>query len=245
MKTIDNFQRLFFFSVAAVLTFTSTAHAQNEIPDGPLLRPAPEFSQWTITLSYPDERGKKADDKPPIPGLENRVHQIVTTKTKNIVHEETIDGKGVKSEKWYVGSTQYRKDPGATVWYENSAGTMGKTQQDFHYTPLPPSGFRDLDWINADAYAGTIAYGKGKCLVFIPGGGSATNAAVVTTLPTVALIDSETRLPVEVHNGGIIRVFQFADQAPAMQTLPPDLAEEIKKGDEGRARLDQRPPRPY
>jgi len=231
-----------------------SAFAQNQALDGPPLHAAPEFSQWTITLSYPDQRASKTATSAPAipPASDSRPKEIVTTKTKNIVHEETTEGRGAKSEKWYVGATQYRKDPGATVWFANEPNTLVNVQKDIYYTPLPPSGFRGLEWLTPETYAGAISYQGRKCLVFLPGGAGAINLsspgspdAALAALANVAFIDADTRLPVEVRSGGIIQYYQFASQAPAMQSLPPDLAEQIKKGEEGRKKLDTRPPRPY
>jgi len=246
--------KIFLGAIVAALATSPSALAQNKPLEGAPLNAAPEFAQWTITFSYPDQRAPKTPNSPPAipPASDGRPKEIVTTKTKTIVHEETTEGRGTKSEKWYVGATQYRKDPGATIWFANEPSTLVNVQKDFHYTPLPPSGFRGLEWLTPETYAGVISYQGRNCLVFLPGGAAAIKLGgpgapypALAELPNVAFIDANTRLPLEVRNGGIIQFYQFAREAPSMQALPPDLADQIKKGEEGRKKLDARPPRPY
>jgi hypothetical protein len=208
-------------------------------PDGPLLAPAPDFAQWTVTFTYPKDPSQKDNAAPAAP--ETRTKTIITTKTKDIVHEETINGLGAKREDWHIGTVQYALVPGSTTWYQGSA------KSDF-----PAKGFRDLDWVTEDNYIGRGSLAGHACLIFAPSSpqrASGQNGAglmeSLDTLPTVAYIDAETRLPVQVRENGVSRAFQFASPPTEVLSLPPDLEANLQKVEQTRARLSQPPPRPY
>jgi hypothetical protein len=228
--------------------------AKPEAPSGPLIGSVPDFSQWEISFSYPKARKKKsaavvAGQKTPTPV---NLSKSITTKTKDIIHEEMIDISGNQTQKWYIGRLQYTKLPGQSNWFESdgSGGSGGKTI-DPAYSPLPATGFRDLDWISADTYVGTVKYNKCDCLIFVPGGTATLDKADskkdarLQSEKTIAYIDVETRLPVLVRFNGETRNVTFNAQPTTMLTLPVELTEQVKQGEEGRARLSQPAPLPY
>lgn len=227
-----------------------------ELPSGPLLGKPPDFSDWTVSFIYPAEASNK-----PAPGisgqarqayLDSRPSKVMTTKTRRITHEITKNFGGAQTDFWYEGNTQYYQAPGQTQWLESSDAVSGSGAVDANYRPLPPSGFRDLDWINAENYAGSVPYEKGTYLVFVPGGYKKLDLRDVSkqkklleSQPTVAYIDSDTRMPVAVRQGNVTRVFQFNSPPTATQTLPPDLSKAINDGKEARRRLELPAARPY
>ena len=207
-------------------------------PVGPLLNPPPNFSEWVTTFSYPQDRPDPKTGVPPsgLPPLSTTLtRKVITTKTGNIVHEETQDVAGRKSDRWQNGQTIFIKTVGQSAW-----GVLGQRAGKNNFAndpnlPLPASGFRDLDWISADAYAGSLKTDSGVFLVFIPPGSGTVDLtnpkAALAQLPTlfmVALIDYKTRLPVSVQGNGITRSYNFTAPPVSMQTLPPDLANQIK-----------------
>ncbi len=227
-----------------------------EIPSGPLLNSAPAFSQWIITISYPDDKKENgvanpSDPAKPIPeNLAARPRTITTTKTGEIIHEETVTVGGNKLENWQINGDFYIKFPGNSFWsaYEKS----GPPTSDSRVALLPACGFRGLDWINKYTYAGKIKSASGFWLVFVPGGRETVNAQdptklkVLDTLPTLAYVDAETRLPVMARADGVTRAFSFTQPPPtSLQTLPADLADEIKKGAELRAKRAAAPLKEY
>jgi hypothetical protein len=228
-------------------------HAQTSapvVPDGPLLRPAPGYSAWTITYSYAEDRAPKSPGQQGAiaPGSPDfvlaRPRTILTTKTKSIIHEVITDIEGRSRENWYTGSTQYRKEGNSPLWFENERDL----HPDIHYSPLPANGFRDLDWIAGANFTGKQKQDDQECLVF-------KSTQKVTSLDSalplgkelavVAYINAETRLPVEVDIDTEIRTYQFGDAPTEMQALPPDLAKQIKAGAAGRAVMGQAAARPY
>ncbi|HEY0258093.1 MAG TPA: hypothetical protein VGC39_11665 [Candidatus Methylacidiphilales bacterium] len=229
------------------------------VPSEPLVHPAPAFSQWTITFSYPDDAKAISGSDPSaaaklVPQNTNaalRPRTIITTKTGEIIHEETLTVGGNKTEDWQVHGNYYIKYPGKDFWsaYETSGTSAGGTSV---VMGLPVSGFRGLDWITKETYAGEIKAGMGGTLVFVPGGRNTVNAGdpskqkELESLAKIALVDAETRLPVMVRAEGETRVFKFTESPPAsVQTLPEDLASEIKEGDEIRAKRTAAPQREY
>jgi len=229
-----------------------------EIPSQPLVRSAPASSQWTITFAYQDDAKKSAVDKPsepPKPVPENmavRPRTITTTKTGEIIHEVTLTVGGDKLENWQVHGDYYIKYPGKSFWsaYEKPDPTQPSIGTRV-VMGLPDSGFRGLEWISKDTYAGKIKSGVGECFIFVPGGRAMVNVAepagqkALESLPTIAYIDAETRLPMLVRAGDETRTFKFTSPPTSNQTLPADLADEIKKGDEIRAKRNAAPQREY
>jgi hypothetical protein len=228
---------LVFLLVSAIRTWAQS-DTQNPVPpDGALLAAAPSFSQWRVTFTYPEELAKKDDGTPTKP--ETRTRTILTTRSKNIVHEETISAQGIKREDWHVGQMQYALLPGTSQWFQGSDKST-----------FPANGFRDLDWITEESYAGKANLGDRSCLIFVPAekrqGQTASGLLEkLDSLPTVAYIDAQSRLPVRVREDGIQRAYQFLAPPTSMLSLPPDLAQTLKKADDTRARLSQPPPRPY
>ncbi len=217
-----------------------------EMPAGALLKAAPEFSKWTVTFDYPSRQGT---NPPPLTGDET--HQVSVTKTGKIVSEDVVDGRGCHLETWYFGDQQYRKPHGKNVWYL-SVPARHDSPVDPDYTPLPANGFRDWEWVGKDSFVGTMALDDGKWLVFVPGGAKTmdlTNPARIrerlAALPVVAYVNAETRLPHLLRAGGVTQRFLFGAPPAGIQTPPPDLVEQIKKGEEARSRLLQHAPRPY
>lgn len=224
-----------------------------QIPSGPMLRPAPPYSEWMITYSYPEDRPAKAERShaPPSKEFLSRPRKSTITKTEQIIRIDTVDVGGRSTEKWFVGPKQYTLPPGGSVWYVASAGD-GNTGNLYYSDPLPSSGFQDMDWINEKAFAGTLKFDRMDCLVFVPGGldeispgDLSKQTAQLQGEPKVAYVDANTRLPVALRIVGEIRQFQFNKPPTALLSLPPDLAAEIRTGEGARRRLEQPAARPY
>jgi hypothetical protein len=203
--------------------------AGSEVPSGAFLSPPPDFAQWVEAFSYPEERA-------PTKGLfiETRTRKITIKKTKKIVHEETISAQGETREDWYIGPNQYSKLPSASGWVSGPENVQSA------------GGFHDLDWIVEGNYIGVVKFGGKSCLVFTLTHSGPLTASVkeqlltnLDALPTVGYIDADTRLPVQVRQYGIIRNFQFMEAPTEMLTPPPDLAQDLKKAEDLRARFSK------
>jgi hypothetical protein len=227
------------------------------IPAGPLLRAAPEFSAWVVKYVYADDKKPGATPSSPaqpLPGsTSKRPRQIVTTKTGRIVHEEVTDLSGAKAERWYVGSTLYTKPGDQSPWFQSDNSGKDGAFFDSGYVPLAPNGYRDCDGITPENFAGTTVANDGRpMLVFVPGGAkkldlrnSNQQREQMAKQSTIACVDAEERRPIVLKDASVTRIYEFKAPPAAMQSLPPGLADAIRKGEEGRARLHQPPPRPY
>ena len=228
-------------------------------PSGLLLAPAPEFSQWVITFAYlaPSAGISAADTPSPTPPPSFHPDPTLpkittTTKTHDILHEEVIDGRGTKYELWYEGQTLYCRNPSSGIWDEHDPIKDGPGTKNPLYVPMPANGFRDLEWISLENYAGTIKYRVSDCLVFTmvtPHSPHLFNRKspinLVESLDSYALIDNATRLPIKVKVGGILRSYEFKDAPSEKLTLPADLTEQLRKSDEAVKTITHPMPRPY
>jgi hypothetical protein len=208
------------------------------LPEGPLPAPAPNFSQWVITVSDPQAKSKAGGT----PEAANpSTHTIITTKTGQIIHEEIRSGTEVTVDEWHVGSILYIKSTGSTVWGEI-------TRRSSNFEVFPASGFRNLDWIKKENYVGTVQCGGHSCLAFVqarPSKLDLSDANQLDSLDAYAFLDATSRLPVQVRANGLTYFYQFKDAPTEKLALPSDLAEQLQKGQEAEERLNQRMPRPY
>lgn len=219
-------------------------------PAGPLLGPAPEFSAWEIRMIYPEETpavaaANRADNA-------RRLVQVNTTKTGKILHEVSLFADNRQTDLWNNGPMQYEKQTGASYWTARDGRITDRGLTDGKYVAPTATGFHDLDWVGAGSYVGTVAIGGRNCLVCAQTGAEKVNATdaagwkqQVDALPVVAYIDAETRLPISLRTGRTVRSYRFGSPPTAMQTLPPDLNAEIKKGEDARTRTNTLAPRPY
>lgn len=142
-----------------------------EIPPGPLLKRAPRFASWTITIS----RGKKSEPSPKGPdgspgghGKEPvELRQIAVTKTDNIYRQEIQLSDGSKTESWRIGRMQISFLPrsGEPSIFEPSQEAMKDLDPDF-YTDYSKADFSGLEWISRTNYLGMQKVKGVQCLAF-------------------------------------------------------------------------------
>ncbi|MEI8342193.1 MAG: hypothetical protein WCH43_11760 [Verrucomicrobiota bacterium] len=235
----------------------ATPKQKPEIPEGPLLNSAPNFSKWIITYAYPEDQIKTSDTgNPPqrlLPYQSKRPRTRITTKTGEIFHEETIDISGGKYEKWQFGSEMYVKTPGLSYWgvLDSRSHNEKVTAVEEDSLPIPASGFRGLDLVNKQNYAGLIKTSHGENFVFIIGGSneldlsnSKTANAKLETLANVIFIDASTRLPVIVNTPEVKQTIVFAPPPTATLVMPSDLSAQINNAKALRAKLIRPGPLP-
>ena len=232
MNTIPRFIAAAVFLALLPVTSFAQSPPKLEPPSEPLVVQPPDYSKVVITYSYPDERAAKANGKTLPP--DGRPRMITMTRTKDIIWQEIVDGVGAKIECWRVGGSDYSKGVDAVSWgqAEKPSTTAGQILQ--------------LDWINRSNYVGTIKYANRDCLVFAQGAPpnfdlpQAIAEDKLDSFRYLAFIDKETRLPVEDHHFGDFRFFRFDEPPTAPLRLPPDLAQQIKAGQEMMDRLSHR-----
>lgn len=222
--------------------YYSPAQTQQALPEGPLLKAAPAFARWTVTFNYSEDQVKMDPTIGGLKYLNERPRKITTTKTNEIVHEEVTEVNGVTGEKWFVGVTQYAKRPGGDQWFQNEPDSTAGGESSSDYTPLPASGFRDLDWISKNAFAAILPFRGRECLVFV---GDGEPDIPLESANIVVYVDKETRLPLALKRGGEVRTYEFSTPPSAKLELPSDLLQQIRSGQEARMRLLQPAARPY
>lgn len=235
-----------FASVLCARAQQTTDKSKPEIPSGNLLACVPENSQWVVTFFYPQDRSKDAA----LPALEKTLpRKIITTRTCELIHEETCDVSGEKSDKWQVGTTFYLKPPGQKFWGEyDPAWFHNNLPTSPALSPIPLKGFQDLDWISRETFAGSIKQNDKEWFVFIPLNAREVDVAKPADLnaqPVIAYVDASTRLPVRYKNRDVVRSYSFAPESPPRLVLPADLAQEIRDGKERRAKVFAVPKREY
>ncbi|HEY8994294.1 MAG TPA: hypothetical protein VIM71_06525 [Lacunisphaera sp.] len=227
-----------------------------EIPAGPLLHAAPDFAQWTTQYSYPDDTKKDGTDAAaaknvPLPGnLANRPRTLVTTKTRDVIHMETTTVGGAVTDAWQIKGDCWVKYPGKALWTGYTASNPTEIVGKLRATLLlPASGFRDLTWLDKDAYAGRTKSEWGDCYVFLPGGHAANadiSKGILDAAPIIAYVDAQTRLPVMVRNPDGMRVFKFVQPPPTSVLQIPDvLVGEIKETNAVQVQRNAAPSREY
>jgi len=206
-----------------------------------LLNHAPAFSQWVITYSYSQERPQPGKDAPARPLDSALPRKVTTTKTREIIHEQTVSVSGATFEKWQVGRIFYIKPQGQKHW-----GACDERFVKSNLIPnaslsfLPANGFRDLDWINSETYAGAVKQNNTTYLLFVPksaGNLDYGKPAKIQAQPVIAYVDDATRLPALFKNADVTQTYAFSPPPTAMQALPPDLAKQIKEVSEMHAKV--------
>lgn len=233
------------------------ASSTSDVLTGQPLHAAPDFHQWTITYSYPEDQktngqGAATGAANPFPAsMGDPPRTILTTKTGTIIHEETTSVSGKLTDAWQVDGSFYIKYPGQSLWMACEKANPSESATRLRVALLlPPSGFRGLDWIKRQAYAGRTKTDYGDCLIFVPGGLSAVGGDLssqkLDSFPILAYVDAATRLPVRIRGQDGTRMFTFNQLASnSPQTLPDALTAEIKADNAIQAQRDAAPRREY
>ena len=166
---------------------------------------------------------------------------MTVTRTKDILHEETVSVSGARFEKWQNNGKYYIKSQGQSYWGECDATFLrNNPTSDPKLLPLPTDKFRDLEWVGNQTYAGSLKEQGREYLLFVPADNAnvdLADPAKLKTLPVIAYIDAATRLPVVFKNKEVIQQYTFVNAPTDMQAFPADLAQEIKDGNERRAKV--------
>lgn len=110
------------------------------------------------------------------------------------------------------------------------------------YVDFSQSDFDGFDWLSLDKYTGIKTFLGKKCIVFksqVKGAPAADSGAASTadSIPLIAYIDFETRLPVALQNNDEERIYQFLPPPTDMQVPPPMVLAFLNDGKKSAARL--------
>ncbi|MGA3171688.1 MAG: hypothetical protein ABSE62_11830 [Chthoniobacteraceae bacterium] len=200
------------FSLGLPITLTAADPAggvsvvQGPLPDGPLLKRAPDNSQWRVIFTY---------GPGPIPAGTNLVLEADVIKTKPFWNATVIMSDSTTIECWGDGNQRYEITPTrpAHIFKETIDVETG-----VDYTPESPfvycydkTDFPDFDWVSAKTF---IGYDKSRTyLVFQQSPQSAE----------FAWIDEKTRLPVLWQKDKEVRQFIYGATPTTRLVLPPNV----------------------
>lgn len=239
----------------ALVVIGSHLHAQTPSasptpPAPPLIKRAPDGTQWAITYQLADSSSissggpGRPDAAPP--------KEASVIKSRGVIVERTVDSNGNKGEKWCFPSGLVASLIGNT-WI---AG--GSNGQGFDSVDYSREDFAGFDWISAQNFVGPATVKARKCLVFKDrivtaelsdlqaikssaertfkwtAGANGEEAHAESPQfnlddyksDVMAYIDDETRLPIALvykgPKGTITRVYQFQPFSGTL-TVPPEV----------------------
>lgn len=216
------------------------------LPPGPLLKRAPDFSSWTVTVQGSATGPMEASTGGESPSKEKQPPATVSTVTKtgSTILEQNVDATGERRSVWhYSGLRIVPGVGGATPMICPDYGGG-----DIFSINFASSDFAGLDWLSPAAYAGIEKYQGNDCIVFkgavsphhvrdqiaereyieqMRGFGQPVGDAL--RVPAVAYISLETRLPLMVAFGNEKRFYQYGPAPTAPLELPPEVAGQVKE----------------
>jgi len=245
MKTLPSFPSRILCLFSAVLLLPSAARSQTPpaLPDGPLLKRAPQNICWEIKYKYGKEAGAKenaaSEMSPPQSGSlagnsvssDTRPLSVKVTKTPDALYEETHTLSGETWRRWHYGRfklelLQFGKN--GRILSLSSLDTLNEFVSTYQKHDFP-----DLGWISASNFRGIQKIGEGDCLFFsenvaIPQPTPPPMSPEEANLPpppplkvrTLAWIGALSRLPVRWQRESETRTFQFSPATPIPE-LPP------------------------
>ncbi len=208
------------------------------LPPGPLLRTAPEFAQWVVTItSSASEKTVPAEKPKPFQ------RRLVTIKAGSTRHDVASDFVGkILSDIWIIDQFQILIDP-TTKTLRISTGAVVDAA-------LPVRDFPELGWVSGKNYIGMQKVAGKDCLVFRdkvgltehgPKSNGAQQPPSGEMLSMMAYVDGETRLPVLIQKDIEIYSFQFGTPPSAALTPPLDLQQAITSLRRRQLRAAERP----
>ncbi len=238
---------LFISSISAILLCfaPSSAFAQNQETNSPRISPPsdpviifPEKAIWEIVIQ-PLERLEFTQSSQ----ISNQqvAKKIVLTKLKNVICKISHHADQTTSIKWQIGEVFYLKPKGQSFW---SAYTMDWQSDNLpsnpELMPIPRFAFEGLEWVGQSNFAGQIELEGRLKWVFIPSKKPAAKIFQLKDLeniPQFVLVDAETRLPAYYKSATQIQVYDFTRPFPSDFAPPADLIQEIREGEERRAKI--------
>lgn len=203
------------------------------LPPGPLLNPAPGYSQWTVIIQQ--RSGAPTATRPEDKEAKKIPQKLITvTKTGNVRKEDETDETGTKSQSWTLGeyTVTFRQGSRIPTVAIGSAAKSDSAKTDF-------PGF---EWISAKNYTRIEKVLGRDCIIFR---GQSGGTADQPSYAAVASVDAETKLPVSLVVGEETRIYQFAQAPQAMLVPPANVQESIKSWQSHIQEAARSRPRPY
>ncbi len=237
-----------FLLTLVVLLAESPAMAAEQLPPLPNAKiPAmmPEQAAWEITYAYTDRPDSESPDRAKSPGdltqAQVRPRLVTVTRTGDIVREQITWDDSRNTEKWI-----YRKllqvlevEPGGKLVRLPASYLVSE------YTDYSKSDFPGFHWIGKETYTSFREIGGRPCFIFTAKAGTApTRSAQERAMERIglpeelrgndepqydliAVIDSETLLPVFLDDGIGRKNFRILPPPSGPLQVPPAFAEEF------------------
>jgi hypothetical protein len=243
--------------MAAWSTYGAPAATPEPLPEGPLLKRAPDPGEWEIRLDT------EQSQKPPQPGSEPPPpppKTVLVTKAGKVVREVIAYANGTSVEIWHRGGVTVSRNQGSQAWSASPESAAGFESPDYI-----TADFSGLGWISPATYTGIQSFGGRKVIVFTGSvcDKSATDLSVLKNgvdrqrgeearsghrvtkafdpndykVPAVAYIDLETRLPLILKYGNLTRSYRYRSPSQSELTLPPDAVKAVSSYEKYRASL--------
>jgi len=232
------------------------------LPEGPLLKRAPDYSTWTVTFqghpmegNAPLKTGLTGESKDKEPAT----MVSTVTKTGSIILEEKIEENGQHHQIWHFSGLRITLVPGTSkpLICPDYGG------RDIFSTDFDSSDFAGFYWLSPTTYAGIVKYEGKDCIVFkgsvsplgeraqgdeqayiIGARANGESPPDAVRVAAIAYIDLATRLPVFSQFGNEKRIYQYGTPPTAPQVLPEDLAKTVKEYTDHLKRLSAPPAAP-
>jgi hypothetical protein len=221
----------FIFSVTASLyAQQATITPAPVLPPGPLLKPAPDYTKWTVSSKGKSTKGPKSSKE--------KTNIIKGEKTGSILHVRSASGNGGVQETWSNGKVQVITN----LKWEKPLISNGVPEE----FPVP-------QWISEHNFTAIKNESGKQCLIFhdkvFPGGGEMTSDMMdhdvdpeSLKVEATAIIDADTRLPVRVTLGDETITYKFERLRPDEALhLPPEIEAVIMASNQ-KVEADRRAP---
>ncbi len=187
-------------------------------PEAPALAKMPEMVHFRVNYEIPktpvDPNSGVGTVTEPVPV------RVDVVRTGNLRREDYEMKDGSRLQVWYLGEFLFTENPGDS--------RMGASREMYvpgsGFIPIRPDLFPGCEWITPKHYAGEQKYeSKANALYFKKSGEpvvmAVEDAPVEMSETSEAWLDPETRFPLAVRIGDLLRTFEFLP-APSSMLVP-------------------------
>lgn len=192
-------------------------------PRDPLVKRAPTFSSWTISLAIKQDANAPAGSNAAENGTRT-VKEVTIVKTGDTYQESKVWNDGTTGVRWIYQSNVLFMNPNSSQIYILDAEQARTMPSSNNYET---SDFPDVDWISTANFM-DIAMCDGHLCYRFQGAPPVDNKQN-TYPPKSAWIDGKTGLPVAVEDKGVLKRYTFKDAPSQKLELPPNLAIALQK----------------
>jgi len=250
--------------IVSCLASGAPAPTPEPLPTGPLLNRAPDAYEWEIRVDTEESARPPQDGKAPPPPPPKTV---VVTKGGKVVREVIAYANGSAIELWHRGGVTLSRNSSTHAWSVSPGSTVGFESPDY-----VSSDFSGLEWISPATFTGIQSLQGRKVIVFTGSvcdknendfgvlkhqidrerGAEALAHNLKTKafdpndykVPAVVYIDLETRLPLMLKYGNMIRSYRYRTPSQSILNLPPDAVMAVSGFEQYKASLSRGPAAP-